>query len=400
MSGIWVGRHDAQGRSRSDARALRTLPGPRRPDRLCCIAASIPAGIDNASMGSIRSQEPRPPEPRPSRTDRRVKLALALQGGGAHGAFTWGVLDRLLAADRFDIRAISGTSAGALNAVVMADGLAAGGAQTARAKLRRLWRRIGTQGSFSPWRTMPMATLTDGWNMDGAANHAGLDLMTQMLSPYQFNPLDMNPLRSLLEELVDFDRLRRMAPLDLYVGATNLRTGEARIFGTAELTCEAVLASCALPWLHHAVALDGEHYWDGGYTTNPPLLALVKHDCPRDIVLVEIEPPDDPVLPITARAIQNRVRRLIFGAPLRRELDTLEWMRSAAATDSPLARGLQDIRLHRLAAHEALRPFGQSSKLNAEWPFLRQLFEIGTVAAETWLIGHAPQPSGWNAAAL
>ena len=314
-----------------------------------------------------------------------MPIALALQGGGAHGAFTWGVLDSLLAVDRHDIRAITGTSAGALNAVVLADGLIAGGPQAARAKLRQLWRRVGTQGSFSPWRSTPIATLTDGWNMDGAANHASLDLMTQMLSPYQFNPLDMNPLRNLLIELVDFERLRRAERLDLRIGATNLRTGKARLFRTSELSCEAVLASCALPWLHHAVAIDGEHYWDGGYTTNPPLLPLLDQDSPDDILLIEIDPPEEPDLPVTARAIQNHVRRLIFRAPLMHEFETLEWLRDSAEPDSPLARRLQRLRLHRLADHESLRSFGQSSKLNPEWPFLRRLFEIGTATGNNWL---------------
>jgi len=321
---------------------------------------------------------------------KRQAVALALQGGGAHGAFTWGVLDGLLAADRFDIRALSGTSAGAFNAVLLAHGLLHGQGDGARDSLARFWARIGASSDRPP---KPFDG-EQGWPARTAAHrplaHIGLDLLSWFTSPYQFNPFDLHPLRTILAETVDFERLRRNRRIKLFIAATDVRRGRPRVFETAELTPDVVLASAALPALYRAVEIDGDHYWDGGYTTNPPILPLILGSNTEDILLVQIEPDEEGELPITGRQIKNRLQRLTFSRPLTQELATLTWLRAslAAETDSRLARRLQSLRLHRIEAFDALGPLDQASKLNTEQRFLDRLFDLGHRQADLWLRAH------------
>ncbi len=306
-------------------------------------------------------------------------VALALQGGGAHGAFTWGVLDAML--DRGIVpEAISGTSAGAFNAVFLAQGWLDGGADGARESLATLWRRIGAKASFSPLRASLMDQMARGWNLDHASSHVGFDLFTRVLSPYQFNPLDMNPLRDLLREHIDFARLRRNRRIRLFVGATEVESGKPRTFETAEISEQAVLASATLPWVHHAVAIDGRHYWDGGFTANPPLLPLIVGSQSRDVFLLRLDTGEAAQPPVSARAIQARLNRMLFTGPLERDLEELAMLRDLAgkgALSGALGRRLRHLDLHVICGGDMLEPFGQSSKLNPQRGFLRELHALG-----------------------
>jgi NTE family protein len=232
---------------------------------------------------------------------RPEQLNLALQGGGAHGAFTWGVLARLLATG-IRIEGISGASAGALNAVALAAGWRRGGAAGAAQALDELWREIGRLAQLSPLRA-------------GGLTQMAADFAAQYLSPYQLNPLGANPLRAVLERLVDFERLRAVATPRLFIAATNVATGRARIFRNAELSMDAVLASTCLPQLHPAIMIEGEPYWDGGFSANPPLIALVEGSRARDLVLVQINPMVAERMPRTPSEIRNRVAEIAFGRP-------------------------------------------------------------------------------------
>ncbi len=314
-------------------------------------------------------------------------FGLALQGGGAHGAFTWGALDRLLESG-MRVAAVSGSSAGAFNAVFMAHGLLEGGPDGAREALATLWRRIGAKAAFSPLTSNFADQLGGGWNVENSARFVGFDLFTRVLSPYQFNPLDMNPLRDLLLECIDFERLQRNRTVRLFVAATDVETGHARIFRTREVTADAVLASATLPWLHHAVAIDDRHYWDGGFAANPPIMPLVEETDLQDLLLVRLDNGSADSVPLTARAIHARLNQIMFTAPLNRDLDQLADLRRLAqggALRGSLARRLADLRLHVVDGGDILRPYGQFSKLNPERGFLRDLCARGRERADAWL---------------
>jgi NTE family protein len=308
---------------------------------------------------------------------RLPALNLALQGGGAHGAFTWGALDRLLEEERFACEGISGTSAGALNAVVLASGWLAGGRAGARQGLTRLWREIAALNRFSPLRA-------------GGLSQMAADFAAQLLSPYQLNPLGLNPLRRILDQLVDFERLRAARSPKLFIAATNLRTGDARIFHSHELTADAVLASACLPQLHQAVAIDGEIYWDGGFASNPPLVPLVERCRSRDLLLIQINPATATDLPTSARDIRNRMAEIVFGRPLVAELETLSALRRRARSPlrwwSPAARRLARHRRHVIDGGPVLAALDPVSKVDPDWPRLLELHELGRDAAAAWLI--------------
>jgi NTE family protein len=303
-------------------------------------------------------------------------LNLALQGGGAHGAFTWGAVERLSEVEELDYEGISGTSAGAINAVVFASGWLAGGAGGARANLATLWQRVAEAA-------LPLRT--------SGVPHAALDATAQVFSPYQLNPLGINPLRELLEELVDFERLRRERSLKLLVAATNLRTGAPRIFETREMSVDVVLASACLPWLHHAIEIEGERYWDGGYVSNPPLLPLVERCRSRDLLLVRINPVERSSLPTSAGEIRNRVGEIVFDQPLERELALLEAWRRAPAGLSPMQRRLARHRLHVIDGGPPLAALDPITKVMPRAATLQQLRQLGRVAAAAWLQGRLAQ---------
>jgi len=333
-----------------------------------------------------------PADARTAASSGQPKVALALQGGGAHGAFTWGVVDAMLE-NGVAFEAVSGTSAGAFNAVFLAQGWLDGGPQGAREALSTLWSRIGAKAAFSPLRANLFDQLANGWNMDNSSSHVGFDLFSRVLSPYQFNPLDMNPLRDLLRDHIDFGRIRRNRRIRLFIAATDVESGRLRIFRTREITEDVILASATLPWLHQAVEIEGRHYWDGGFTANPPLMPLVSECGARDLVLVRLDSGAAESVPVSARAIQARLNRILFTGPLNHDLDELSDLQALARSGQlrgTLARNLLDMRLHVIDGGDALEPFGQSSKMNAHRSFLRELHGLGREHGAAWILA----PSG------
>ena len=319
---------------------------------------------------------------------RPERLNLALQGGGAHGAFTWGVLARLLEAG-IRIEGISGASAGALNAVVLAAGWLRGGAAGAVQALDELWREIGRLAQLSPLRA-------------GGLTQMAADFAAQYLSPYQLNPLGANPLRAVLERLVDFERLRAVATPRLFIAATSVATGRPRIFHNTDLSVDVVLASTCLPQLHPAITIDGEAYWDGGFSANPPLVSLVEGSRARDLVLVQINPLRAERTPRTPLEIRNRMAEIAFGRPLAEELERL---RHGARSVGPIAwlstrrRRLRRHRLHTIDGSAELSRLDPRTKVDPTWPLLLELRGRGWMAAETWLHRHGGAPSTGSAAA-
>jgi NTE family protein len=321
----------------------------------------------------------------PSKRTPKKPINLALQGGGAHGAFTWGVLDCLLEDGRVQIEAISGTSAGAMNAVVVADGLMQAGEEGAREALHAFWKAVSDSARTSPIRRTPIDALMGSWNLDYSPAFLFFNFMTRMTSPYALNPLNINPLRDLLAEQVDFDRVRSCDKMKLFVSATNVETGRVRVFKRQELTPETVMASACLPFIFQAVEVDGIPYWDGGYMGNPVLFPFFRHCRSDDVIVVQINPIVRAGIPKTAREIMNRVNEITFNSSLLREFRAIDFV------DRLLEEGRIDkdkykhVLVHRIDADQEITPLGASSKLNAEWPFLSHLFDLGRNAAMEWL---------------
>ena len=314
-------------------------------------------------------------------------IDLALQGGGSHGAFTWGVLDRLLEEPWLQIDAISGTSAGAMNAAVLADGWISGGASGARAALDAYWERVASAAAFSPLQRTALDRLLGRWSLDTSPVFIAIDLMSRVFSPYDLNPGGYNPLTSILEASIDFKRLVQ-SPIKLFVTATNVRTGRGRIFRNAELTAEVLLASACLPTMFQAIEIDGEPYWDGGFAGNPTITPLVRESNAQDTILVQINPRERPGTPRSATEILNRLNEVSFNATLMKELRMIALMRQIADPGSGEGARWAAMRTHRIMT-EMMTDLGYSSKLNGEWAFLRMLRAEGRKAASAFLDVHA-----------
>ncbi len=310
-------------------------------------------------------------------------IDLALQGGGAHGAFTWGVLDRLLESPDIRVEAISGTSAGAMNAVVMADGLMRGGEPAAREALHDFWQAVSRAALFSPIRRTPLDILSGNWSLDASPGYLALDLLSRVVSPYQFNPLGIDPLRDIVAEQVDFDRVRRCRDLKLFVCATNVRSGKQRIFRREEMSIDAVMASACLPFLHQAVEIDGEAYWDGGFMGNPALFPLMEECSARDIVIVQINPVYRDEIPKSAAEILNRMNEITFNAALIKEVRAVAMLKHLIDDRAIDVGCYRDTLFHRINAD--LENLSVSSKFNAEWAFLCHLRDQGRTTAAQWL---------------
>jgi NTE family protein len=326
-------------------------------------------------------------EPEPNATARKpVLIDLALQGGGSHGAFTWGVLDRLLEEPWLKIEGISGTSAGAMNAVVLADGWIKGGAAGARAALDAYWEQVSRAAAFSPLQRSPLDRLWGRWTLDTSPAYVAYDLMSRMFSPYDLNPLGFNPLRAILADSIDFERLKQ-APMKLFVTATSVRTGRGRIFRNAEITPDVLLASACLPTMFQAIEVDGELYWDGGYAGNPTITPLVRETDGQDTILVQINPRERTDSPRSAADILNRLNEISFNSPLMKELRMIALLRQVADPGSGEGARWAKMRTHSVKS-DRLVEFGASSKLNAEWKFIALLKEEGRRCADEFLIEH------------
>lgn len=316
-----------------------------------------------------------------------ILVDLALQGGGAHGAFTWGVLDRLLEEPRVQIEGISGTSAGAMNAAVLVSGHARSGADGAKASLEQFWRRVSDAALLSPFRRTPLDIMLGRWTLDTSPMFLTLDLMARIFSPYDLNPHGANPLRDILADCIDFRRVAK-APVKLFVTATNVHTGRGHIFRNAELTPEVLLASACLPTLFQAIEIDGEAYWDGGYAGNPTITPLIRECASSDTILVQVNPVERPGTPRSARDIVNRVNEVSFNASLLKELRMMALLRQVSDPGNSEGARWAGMRIHRISS-STMTELGYSSKLNAEWDFFVMLRNEGRRCAEAFLAAHA-----------
>jgi NTE family protein len=317
--------------------------------------------------------------PRPA----QKPIKLALQGGGAHGAFTWGVLDAILEDGRLHIEAISGASAGAMNAVVLADGLLDGGPEKARRQLERFWRKASLDGGLPAPARSVFDTFLSAWGVRPGETNPWFDLFTANTSPYDFNPLNINPLKAILEEEINFARLRARAPLRLHIAATNVETGKPRVFRDGELTAAHVAASACLPLIFRAVEIDGIAYWDGGYLGNPPLYPLFEGGG-RDLLLVQINPIRRKGTPRSAIEIQNRLNEISFNAPLLHELRAIEFVARLIDTGVLTDPRYKRILMHRIAMSETIDETA-ASKSSADFRFFEKLRDAGRKAAKAWL---------------
>ena len=311
------------------------------------------------------------------------RVNLALQGGGAHGAFTWGVLDRLLEDDRIAIDSVSGTSAGAVNY-----GLGSGGREKAREVLASVWRQVSLLSVLSPLQPSPMDRMMGLGNMDFAPGYRMLDMLSRLWSPYEFNTLDINPLRSVLSAEIDFEVVRRCRALKLFVSATNVRRGRIKIFELEELSLDAILASACLPFLHKAVEVEGETYWDGGFMGNPAIYPLIYNSSAADVLLVQINPINIEETPTSAQAIIDRLNTITFNAGLMREMRAIHFVSELVDKGFDDDGRLRRMFMHVIHAEDIMQTLGASSKLNADWHFLHHLFELGRERTGAWLEDH------------
>ena len=316
------------------------------------------------------------------------RVNLALQGGGSHGAFGWGVLDLLAEDGRLDIEGLSATSAGSINAAVYAYGRMCGGNEGAREALEHFWHKVSEAGAlYSPVRRMPWES-ESRWNPSISPAFLMFESLTRTLSPYQFNPFNFNPLRETLAASVDFARLVECDCVELFVSATNVRSGQVRVFRNHEMTLDAVLASACLPLLFHAVEIDGEHYWDGGYMGNPALFPLFYHTRSRDVVIVHINPIVRPALPVTAPEIQNRLNEVTFNSSLLRELRVVAFVTKLIEEGwlkDEYRDQLKHVLIHSIRADEEMCRLSVATKFYTDWAFLCQLRDLGREAAARWL---------------
>jgi NTE family protein len=315
-------------------------------------------------------------------------LNLALQGGGAHGAFTWGVLDRILEEDKLAIDGISATSAGAMNAALLVYGMEMGGKQEARKLLENFWKRISQAAAMTPLQPSIFDKMMGMRDFTLSPTFAAMEFMTRLFSPYQLNVFDINPFRDLLDEMIDYKALRQAKSIKLFVNATNVLTGKVRVFKGSEMTLDMLLASSCLPFLFKTVEIDGAPYWDGSYSGNPALFPLV-YDCSsKDILIVQVNPIHVQQVPISAHDILDRVNEISFNTTLMREVRAIAFVSKLIQQGKVSEEEYRHIKVHVVEAEEIMAGLGHSSKFNADWEFLRHLKDVGRQAAEDWLHKH------------
>ncbi|MGD1922603.1 MAG: patatin-like phospholipase family protein [Paracoccaceae bacterium] len=325
----------------------------------------------------------------PERRNARHKgVNLALQGGGAHGAFTWGVLDRFFEDDRIWIDAISGTSAGAMNAVVAAHGMYENGAEGARQRLAEFWRDVSESARLSPIQRAPWARATGDWSLDNSPGYMAMTMLQRLASPYDLNPMGLDPLRDVVERAVDFKKVQDCSDMGVFLSATNVETGRVRVFDRTEISLDVTMASACLPFIFKAVESDGVPYWDGGYMGNPPLFPFFHGSPSSDILIVQINPVLREGTPKGAAEIQNRINEITFNSALLHELRAIDFVRRLLDAGELDETKYRRMNVHIVHSRKRMRSLDASSKMNAEWSFLRHLFDIGRDTATRWLDEH------------
>lgn len=313
-------------------------------------------------------------------------ISLAIQGGGTYGAFGWGVLDRLLQEEDLVIDALSGSSAGAINAVVVADGYARGGGREgARKALDRFWRTLGGTATLSPLQRTPLDRMAPTFTMEFSPVYHLLELAGAMAGPVREGPVTLNPLRNFLSATIDFERVRDCEELQLFIAATNVRTGAGKLFRREEMDAQRLVASACLPTVFAAVEVDGEMYWDGSYVANPPLAPLMKHSAASDVIIIQNNPIARSDMPRTMADIANRANELAFNISFVREVSALQYLNGVPDEGRGAGMTPNTMHLHLISGKEYLNDHGISAKFNAEMPFLQMLHDQGVQSAERWL---------------
>lgn len=325
------------------------------------------------------------------KTRQKKTLNLALQGGGAHGALAWGILDKLLEDGRVQFDSVSATSAGAMNAAVLAHGLAVGGSDGAREALANFWKKMVAAGErYNPIRKSPLEQMLNT-NLEQSPSYLFFQWMTQVFSPYQFNPMNFNPLRDVLEESIDIERIKSSEALRLFLSATNVQTGKIKIFKHDELSINAILASACLPYLFQAIEIDGAFYWDGGYMGNPAIFPLIYHAQCRDILIMHINPIYREALPTTVDAISNRINEISFNSSFMREMRAIAFVSKLLDENwikTEFKGKLKRLYLHAIRADKVMAEYSVATKLATDWDFIYKLFQVGRGEAEVWLSQH------------
>jgi len=328
------------------------------------------------------------PEPA-SQPVKRKKINLALQGGGAHGAFTWGVLDHLLTDDRLEVEGISGASAGAMNAIMLADGLARGGPAEARKRLADFWRAVSIGGNLPAFQRIVVERLFSFMPIEDSPAAAWFDAVSRFFSPYDVNPLNINPLKDVIERFVDFDILHKCDKLQLFISATNVQTGRLHVFSRDKISADAVMASACLPFLFRAVEIDGAAYWDGGYLGNPVIFPFFSTTQTEDVLVVQINPLTRATVPRTSQEILNRVNEITFNSSLLSEFRAIEFV-GRLIDQGKLPRGTEPgqyrrINLHRIVLDHDGSMYSAGSKLSNDFDFFSALYDNGRRAARRFL---------------
>ncbi len=306
-----------------------------------------------------------------------IPITLALQGGGSHGAFSWGAADQILADGRLRIQAITATSGGAMTAVVLASALTKDGPEAAREHMQTFWRKVSIAAGMLPFRTTVMDKMLGSVGLDLSPSSIALDYITRMFSPYQFNLFDLNPLRGIVEEMVDFEHLQQQKEIRLFINATEVKSGKARVFTNKDLTLEAVMASACLPFLFKTVMIDDEPYWDGGYSGNPALIPLLDSNVPRNVVLAQSAAITADEAPTRAADILDRATELSFANAFGQQMAAVEMHNRYNPSNA--------LRVHVIESADLLASLGRASKLNADWEFLTYLHDLGVQATTDWL---------------
>lgn len=316
-------------------------------------------------------------------------LNLALQGGGSHGAYTWGILDRLLEEKDIEIHAVSGTSAGAMNAVVLADGLRRGGREEAKENLHEFWQQISEMGAYiNPNRQNYLEHYAEGWNIDKSFGYQWFEALSRLFSPYQLNPFNINPMRAFLAKTIDWDTIKRGGECHLFITATSVTTGRPRVFRCHEITEDVVLASACLPFLFQSVIIDEEPYWDGGYMGNPSIWPLIYHTDVSDVLLLQINPLIRHGIPKTVHEIMNRMNEITFNSSLVAEMRAINFVSELVEQGKLNDEKYRKVHMHMVPAIDETYGLNASSKVNTDWNFLQFLHAMGREKTETWLSTH------------
>ncbi len=313
------------------------------------------------------------------------RITLALQGGGAHGAYTWGVLDRLLEDERIEIESVSGTSAGGMNAALLVDGYIKNGRQGAKDALAKFWVKVAEIGQMNPLTNSPLQGITHNWNLDSSPMFAMYDLFSRLFSPYQINPLNINPLKSVVEEMMDFKALQKSDLIPLFITATSIETGQPHIFHHKEITSDALMASACLPTMFQAVSVEDHYYWDGGFAGNPSIWPLAYISETSDIVVVEINPVVRKEIPRNANEITNRVNEISFNASLIAEIKSIHFINQLIEENHISSDIYRKLHIHLIRAADEMLDLNASSKMNTSLDFIQYLHKLGRKSAEKWI---------------